>query len=562
VTVANKISVIIDVAVDKGVSSLKKFRSAIGEAEGAFGKMKAAGGVAFDSVKANAANFAMAAGAALVTFGVKSVQAFQDTALAAGKFSDATGLAVDEASRMIEVAGDLAVDAGAVETALGKMNKTLGTSPQLFTDLGVEIAKTDTGATDVNGTFLNVVDRLNAIKDPAERARVASQLLGKGWQSMAELIGQGSAGLKESLASVSDAQVIDADELKKAREFRDRMDELNDKLQAVMMTVGEEIVPVLSDMADKASWVTDKFSAVSGAIEDVTGSGLLEWADRLANPFSAIGDAWDGLFGDDDVDKVEAVSTAIEYGTDAADEMARVYGQRVTPTVDDSTYAFDDAAESANLLAIKAGIVERAAESLGAEWDRLKGRIDDKAAWLNMQTTFDDIRDKGAAAMQAAADGADNAEQAMRDYQLGLLGAAGDVVALGKELGLLPDEVSVLVDLAENGQIDELERRLTILTRNREVNLDIIARGGAGYGDRLGGARANGGPVTAGTPYLVGERGPEIVVPGRSGTVIPNNRIGVGGGGMVINITTGADPQAVVAAIKKFEKSNGSGWRS
>jgi hypothetical protein len=136
------------------------------------------------------------------------------------------------------------------------------------------------------------------------------------------------------------------------------------------------------------------------------------------------------------------------------------------------------------------------------------------------------------------------------------------VVALGKELGLLPDEVSVLVDLAENGQIDELERRLTILTRNREVNLDIIARGGAGYGDRLGGARANGGPVTAGTPYLVGERGPEIVVPGRSGTVIPNNRIGVGGGGMVINITTGADPQAVVAAIKKFEKSNGSGWRS
>jgi hypothetical protein len=52
-------------------------------------------------------------------------------------------------------------------------------------------------------------------------------------------------------------------------------------------------------------------------------------------------------------------------------------------------------------------------------------------------------------------------------------------------------------------------------------------------------------------------------VPGRSGTVIPNNRIGVGGGGgMVINITTGADPQAVIAAIKKFEKSNGAAWRS
>jgi hypothetical protein len=89
----------------------------------------------------------------------------------------------------------------------------------------------------------------------------------------------------------------------------------------------------------------------------------------------------------------------------------------------------------------------------------------------------------------------------------------------------------VLIELAENGQIDELERRLTILTRNRTANLDIIARGGAGYGGLFPAPRAMGGPVTAGTPYIVGERGPEIVVPGQSGTVIPNNRIGIGGAG-------------------------------
>ncbi len=35
-------------------------------------------------------------------------------------------------------------------------------------------------------------------------------------------------------------------------------------------------------------------------------------------------------------------------------------------------------------------------------------------------------------------------------------------------------------------------------------------------------ARAMGGPVTAGQPYLVGEKGPEVVVPGQSGTVLPN----------------------------------------
>jgi hypothetical protein len=48
----------------------------------------------------------------------------------------------------------------------------------------------------------------------------------------------------------------------------------------------------------------------------------------------------------------------------------------------------------------------------------------------------------------------------------------------------------------------------------------------------FGGGRAIGGPVSAGTSYLVGEKGPEMFVPSTSGTIIPN-----GGGGLVINIT-------------------------
>ncbi|MGA0894132.1 MAG: hypothetical protein ACO3S5_05870, partial [Ilumatobacteraceae bacterium] len=78
---SDKLTVVIDFVTGPAQSGLGKMRSEVAKAEGAFGKMKAAGNVAFDSVKANAANFAMAAGAALVTFGVKSVKAFQDTAL-------------------------------------------------------------------------------------------------------------------------------------------------------------------------------------------------------------------------------------------------------------------------------------------------------------------------------------------------------------------------------------------------------------------------------------------------------------------------------------------------
>lgn len=48
--------------------------------------------------------------------------------------------------------------------------------------------------------------------------------------------------------------------------------------------------------------------------------------------------------------------------------------------------------------------------------------------------------------------------------------------------------------------------------------------------------RQAGGSMVANTPYIVGERGPELVVPHRGGTVIPNHSLSsaMGGGGQVI----------------------------
>ena len=42
--------------------------------------------------------------------------------------------------------------------------------------------------------------------------------------------------------------------------------------------------------------------------------------------------------------------------------------------------------------------------------------------------------------------------------------------------------------------------------------------------------RSIGGPIAAGQPYMVGERGPELIVPTNSGNVIPNNQLSSGGG--------------------------------
>ena len=69
---------------------------------------------------------------------------------------------------------------------------------------------------------------------------------------------------------------------------------------------------------------------------------------------------------------------------------------------------------------------------------------------------------------------------------------------------------------------------------------------GEGFFSFLGGSlnmspkpRANGGPVTGGAPYLVGEKGPELFVPNSNGNIVPNNAMGGGSGEVnsVVNIT-------------------------
>ena len=63
-------------------------------------------------------------------------------------------------------------------------------------------------------------------------------------------------------------------------------------------------------------------------------------------------------------------------------------------------------------------------------------------------------------------------------------------------------------------------------------------------------ARAGGGPVSGGSPYMVGELGPELFVPSGSGTIIPH---GAGGGTVVQNVTinqgSGSNVQEMLALL-------------
>ena len=78
------------------------------------------------------------------------------------------------------------------------------------------------------------------------------------------------------------------------------------------------------------------------------------------------------------------------------------------------------------------------------------------------------------------------------------------------------------------------------------------------------GFRANGGPVSSGFPYIVGERGPELFMPNTSGKIVPNNQTKTGSVNnfnITVNAGIGTNPtqvgKEIVDAIKRFEKTSG-----
>jgi hypothetical protein len=97
-----------------------------------------------------------------------------------------------------------------------------------------------------------------------------------------------------------------------------------------------------------------------------------------------------------------------------------------------------------------------------------------------------------------------------------------------------------------------------VRAQNRGVPLPSeLASGGRRFA-----TRGDGGRVTGGGSYLVGEMGPELFMPGRGGNIVPNDRLG-GGGGPTYNITINANVadarlgEVVVNAIKRYERNSG-----
>jgi len=532
---AIRIPIITDLQ-DKGIRDAKKafgdFKTAVSNAEGGLGKFKAGSGAVFNTVKANAASFAVAGGVAFAKFAADGVKAFQDLALGAEKFATSTGLAIEDASRYMEVAGDLAIPVDAVEGAIGRLNKTIGADPDKVRDLGVDLVYLADGSLDVNATFLKTIERIKGIKDPAEKAKVAAQLLGKGWQSMSTLIEMGADDLSAALGNVSDSKVISSEELKKAKEFRDTMDKLKDIVEDLSLALGEELVPVLSAVGDvigKVVEVRDMFKSIPGVTwmtENLAPIGILKNGIDL---LSGAAEGFFGLFSDEK-------------------EVIPVFAEEMTAAREDADN-FKDVIKEARLYAVIPfkDSVEDVTEALinaDTAWKDLTGNLEEEVALDNAKTKLQELEIAAAKAFGSGAQAdIDAYEQQAADFATMLSTIAGNMDNISSK--------EILIRYKTQGPAAGLELA-NYLARGAEYGglsvYDALTLSG------ISGARASGGPVMGGGTYLVGERGPELFTPGSSGSITPNGAMG--GNTITVNVN-GGDPNSIVRALQDYVRQSG-----
>lgn len=558
---SEKIRLIFDVDAVGASKNLKGLRSDIANADGAMGKAKAGAAGLGGMLKENIGAAAITAGAAVIAFGVKAVGVFTDTAKAAIDLGDATGLSTQQASKWIAVGDDMEVTAEQLTSGLGKVAKTLDDAK--WSEYGISTRDAAGNARDTNDILLDTFAMLGKVTNETERARIGNDLFGKGYANLAPMVGKTRAEYEKMLGSVESGQVITDKEAKKAEKMRLAQDALSDALNEVTLAVGgmaAELAPTIETMA----------GAIEKAIAWKEALGPLpEMILGITNPVIGFGQAVDAVTNAtkfSDMSMNEMLATLDEIGASAQERsLALSQWHAANETVTESTIRLskeqrDEAAAAKEVSTAMRTLSKdkrddiaatldaaKATRDLAAEYNALLDPLNDREAWLNLLDSLDEYAWK----MNSGTLSTREAERATIDISQTLieyLGSLEDVPAKKQT------EILAMISAQD---YENARAALDALSAPRTVQIRPV-----GAFDRVG-ARASGGPVNAGEPYLVGEEGPEVIVPGQSGMVIPNHKLGGGSGGSPaggvtnVYVQTGADPRQVIEVIKRYQQRGG-----
>jgi hypothetical protein len=432
---------------------------------------------------------------------------------------------------------------------------------------------------------MELADRFAVIPDGAVKTALAIEKFGmRLGPGLIPLLNEGSRGLAE-MAQQSDAvgNTLSTAAAEGADEFNDKMGLLKATVDGFVNSLMVEMLPALNAVSDQLTDTATRSDTARRFIESLsyTFKSITELALNSALSFGAMGDALGALgaaanqaargnfsealaiMQDSNARQIEMEArtneTIRKIWSDTAEAKEKAWrpppGRNRTPTVLDPT-AFDKPKPPAKEKRAASLEEELSAEAkkyaqIGTEyWDSINFRASltediANSAAQGISTIGEEMERNLDAVAQQNQQMTVFAEQAARNMQT----AFADFLFDPFEDGLKGMAAGFL----------DMIRRMVAELAAQQLLLAFFNWGsglGGGVGSFFGslakgisGTRANGGPVSAGGMYLVGERGPELLRMGSSGgTVIPNNAMG--GVALTYNIDArGADAERIMAIM-------------
>lgn len=614
-----------DLGKGKGAKGLDKLGDVAGDVArerlGPLGEIADTVGIDLDDM----GKASLIAGAAVVGLGgmlANGVKQLGQMSAEARKFADASGLSIETSSRFVAVIDDFGISAESGAAAMGRLAKNIDAGK--LEEFGIAAQVTADGTTDMAGTLGSVADAMMATADPTERAAMGAALFGKSWADLMPVLRLGSSGIRDAMSNVKGYQVVTEETEREQRQLAFAIDDMQDAFSGLSMSLAKESIPTLTGVANGLAAVLDGLERVS------RGTGVLDGIMRVFGFNMAEDRKIQEQFGSAAKDTAEALKIAqrelaetAKKSADAAEELGKLEEagsamRAASPLAADLRRKTDELAEASQRAAAASaeqkakldllnGATMTAAQSQLA-YENATARVSEAAeSYAERQKSVTEAVNEFGADSPEAAKATRDLEQAARDYSGAAYGAADAAVANAEKLAavegrtLTADEktriyVGALQAVRDKTNDPTLQAGLDTLIGKTQAAADAadraqrlfyemeaaasraaaVARGainetplGAYIPDAL---RASGGPVSTGKTYMVGEEGPELFVPNRSGTIIPNDALRSDGGdtavrtvpaaaagttNIYVEITTGADPQAVVTAIQRYVRQNG-----
>jgi hypothetical protein len=273
--------------VDKTTATATTRTSNLGKASSKAGSM----------LKGAAVSAASAAAAYVSISQAKSaVETTQNLANASFTLSRNLGLTTKQASRWASVAQTRDISTKQLNASFTTLTQKLvdarsGTDEAMesFEALGITQRDLDKDGKSFNKTLFTVADALENAKGGAERQAAAAALLGRGYQTLVPILGQGSDALREQLAlgdkygstmgktAVAAQMKLTASLRESQRAWQGLQVTFASAITPALQTANKEFQRMSEIMADKKLTNAEKFKQVGAIIE--------KWASRAFDAF-------------------------------------------------------------------------------------------------------------------------------------------------------------------------------------------------------------------------------------------------------------------------------------